>query len=327
MSKKKRYTPTSCMPTFPDRVSAFGSSSYRNDITFIALFKRMKDICLNLFRYEDKPDTVSVRYMEEQLFSNGFAIWFADDVTKNQYCLGGILDGRRNFYGDYISYRAVSFDGGYVNRDLNETNSVLFYNNYVRIPTAFFVEDFAYRLYKIYRTIETNLDQQKTSKVFRTSNQQRLSIENFLMKVEGFQVYQIVDKDFQLDDNPVVDLTVPFIADKMEVEKESVWNDFFTFLGVENYNSTKREREFSTESMARLGSVEIQRNSMLRTRQEAIDKINRIFGNNIKLSFNSDLPSVLNGYLKDGESYVNLHNIGTEYSRESDMGQQGQNDL
>ena len=69
-------------------------------------------------------------------------------------------------------------------------------------------------------------------------------------------------------------------------------NEFLTFMGIVNTNSDKRERMIVTEASAPFGQIELARKSYLNERVKAIDEINRLFGTEITVNFDSDIPLV-----------------------------------
>lgn len=316
MSRKKRYDRNIMSPK-DINLSPFETSGYLNDRTYINIYNEMKELALNLYEYENMPESVDIRYMELMLYLAGYCFFFREDVTQEYYTLGGTFSYGYDVYGNWANYTAISFNGTY-SCDLNCTNSVIIYNNYTRIPTDNQVKLFAFRAWNILRTIDVNVSQQKTSKMLKVPEQRRLTLQNLLMKVQGNQIYALVADDLIGEEITTLDLTVPYIADKLLLAYNSVWNEYYNFLGIVNHASQKRERETSIEVAGHLGSTEMQRNTMYRSRKEAFDKINRMYGLDIKVRFNSDLKNffdnnMINLWEGDGED-VNIHDINTDDS-------------
>ena len=89
-------------------------------------------------------------------------------------------------------------------------------------------------------------------------------------------------------------MSAPYTADKMDIHKNMVWNEFLTWCGIENSNQDKKERLVANEVGSNYGNVEISRNTCLQSRLKAVEKINKKFGLDIKVSFNSELITLLN---------------------------------
>ena len=114
------------------------------------------------------------------------------------------------------------------------------------------------------------------------------------MKYDGNEPFIFGNKNLDLEDIKTLDTKAPYVADKLETLKHSIWNEALTFLGIENSNQDKRERLVADEVASNYGNVEAQRNIFLNARQIAADKINQMFGLDIKVSFNSDIKTMVN---------------------------------
>ena len=66
-----------------------------------------------------------------------------------------------------------------------------------------------------------------------------------------------------------------------------------TFLGIDNINQDKKERMVASETLGNLGNVEAQRNVMLNSRRQAVDKINAMFGTNIEVDYRQNIKPVI----------------------------------
>lgn len=289
--------------------TSFQSAAFLNDKTYIDIYNRMEELALNLFEYDNLPIECNIRYLELMLYTYGYSFFFKDDVADLYVNLSGTLDGCYDIYGECSSYTALSFNGNY-RYSLDATNSVIIYNNFTRIPTKDQVTLFAWRAWNALRTADTNLEQQKTTKMLKVPNQRRLTLENILMKVRGNEIYALVADDMDVE-SCVVDLTVPYIADKAINAYNAIWNEYLTFLGIVNHNSDKKEREVQIEVMGHMGQTEMSRTTMLRSRRIGFEKVNRMFGLDVQVRFNSDLA---NFFLENkidydwGDGSVNLHN-------------------
>lgn len=277
--------------------TSFNSSAYLNDRTYLQIFLRMKEIALNCFIYRNMPDTVSVRYLEMQLFSNAFCFFFKDDVVEQYLGLGGMFRNGYDVYGNWINYTAISFDGKY-KCNLNSADSVIIYNNFTRTPTQDYVQLFAWRAWNILRTADTNISQQKHLKLLKVPEQRRLTTENIIMKLAGNEIYAIAADDLDIDDM-TLDFGVPFISDKLWMQYMNIWNDYLTFLGIISHNTDKRERESTIEVIGHMGDTEMERNAFYRSRKEGFEKVNKMFGLDIQVEFNSDIKNFVNNSFMD----------------------------
>ena len=75
----------------------FNSSLYDNEVTYIDFLRRMTKICLSIFEWENLPDSMNSRFLEESLFFYGSAALLYDENVGyvNTLCTS---DGNLNMY-------------------------------------------------------------------------------------------------------------------------------------------------------------------------------------------------------------------------------------
>lgn len=266
-------------------------SAELNFRTYQSYLDRLTEICLNLFKWHNLPDTVDKRFMELTLFQDGYVLYFNDEIMGN-LTLQCTLGGNEDIYRNPIQRKAYAPNG--YNNTLDNSNSVIIYNNYLRTPSFNTVELFARRLYECERAEDVNIKNQKTPKMILSTEQQRLTMTNLMQQYSGNIPFIYGDKNLDIEDIQAIDITAPFVADKINIHKHNIFNEFLTWCGVENANGDKRERLVASEVGANSGAVEMGRNTMLSARQEACEKINKMFGTNISVEFNSSLATMLN---------------------------------
>lgn len=252
----------------------------------------MKNLAINTFKWDGLPDTVDERFLELILFDKGYAVYFDDEVLGN-LALMCTIGGPLNVYN--IPTMVTAFASNGYNRPLiNGVDAVLIFNNYLHTPSVLTVELFARRIYEIERAIDVNVKGQKTPKIIKSTEQQRLTMQNLFMQYDGNEPFIFGDKNMDLNLMDVLDVTAPYVADKLIVLKHQIWNEFLTFCGIENSNQDKRERLVADEVGSNYGEVEAERIVMLNSRRQAADKINAMFGTNISVNFNSNLDTNVN---------------------------------
>lgn len=257
-------------------------SAIRNERTFIMYYQRLTELAMNMFEWKNLPDTCDVRFLEMCLNSEGMAIFFKDEVMGYltlQTMIGGNLDVYR-----IPKIRTAYAVNGYRNQ-LNETNSIIIFNNYLHTNNVLDLQIYAERLYEIERTIDTNVKAQKTPILLQCDENLRLTMKNLYMQYDGNEPFIFGDKRLTPDSLQAINTAAPFVADKLQILKRQVWNEALTFLGIENSNTEKRERLVSDEVTTNLGGVEAQRYARLNSRRDAAKKINEMFGLNIEVNF------------------------------------------
>ena len=276
---------------------------YMNMASYYAWLYRFLNIAISMFEYKNLPEGIDTRMMELWLLTNGYCIFFKDDALMDDphgrapegyAVLQGVAYGNWDIYNLPTERRAYAPNG--FQKELNEDNSVIIFNNQLRTPEIFILMNYAQRIAEIDRTIDVNVQNQKAPKVIRCDEKQRLTWKNIAMQLDG-NVYTIAaDKNVDLKDIEVLDLTVPFVGEDMDRLKRRYVSECMTFLGVEGVDTDKKERLIGQEVLRGMGDVEAARFTRLEPRQKAWEEINEKFGLEVEVDFKSGL------YIQTGET-------------------------
>lgn len=285
-----------------------------NTMRYNDYLNQLMEIALNVYSYENLPDTIDPRYIELCLMQNGNVCFFQDEYIGH-LCLPCTASGMFNVNNVPTEYHIFAPNG--YNATRNITNSVLIYNNYLRTPSLDTIKLYAYSLANCRRSMDINIGNQKFPYIIKATESQRLSVENAFMQIDGNCPAILVDRDFNPDSIQPMEVAVPFVADKLHVEFHNIWNDFLTWCGIENSNQDKKERLVADEVGSNYGNVEVSRNVRLNTRQYGFDRVNKMFGTNIKVSYNSNLRTMLNEY-NLGVDVLKLANGGNSITSAKD---------
>lgn len=265
----------------------FGESAVMNNATYIQYFNRLVELSVSMFEWQGLPESVDPRYLELHLFQNGSVVYFRDEVMGD-LCLDCIANGQFDVYGNPISRRAYSSYNQY-QKTLNESDSVIIWNNYLRQPSVLDVKMFAKRLYNLDRIIDVNANAQKTPVLVQGTEKQRLTLVNLYKEFDGNAPFIFGDKNLDLNSLRAISTNAPYVADKLYQLKTQIWNEALTYLGISNLNIQKKERMITDEVQRNQGGTIASRYSRLEARREAVDKINRMFGTDISVDYREDL--------------------------------------
>lgn len=288
-------------------------SAILNNLTYEDIYNRLRLIGINRIEYENWPKPklpngieVDQRFVEQTLWEQGAILWFQDEVMGD-VCLPFSEGTPLSIYNVPMVRRAYSSTGYSASRTYK--NSVIIYNNYLRMPDQPTIDLFALRIADIQRSIDVNVKAQKTPKFITTSEKQRMTVVNMMMQYEGNEVFIVGDNDLAADVNlNALDISSPYVADKLLVQMHNTWNDALTYYGIENSNQDKRERLVADEVSSNYGAVEANRNNALNARKQGFDLVNKMFGHNIRPRFKSDIITTVNdpnltGGANNGEVY------------------------
>lgn len=295
------------------------NAKYFTSVTYSTWFNRLYNIAISRFEWLNLPETCNEKFIEQVLFFNGFMVGYKDNALNSFLIMpctnNSVLDifgypAKVNAYG-YNGYMAQNLTPYTITlgQELTRADAALLYANYSRCPDLPAVLYFARKLTKIDRTIDVNINVQKTPYIISCGENQRLTVANMFKQVDNFEPAIITTKFYGLNgEKPinVMDLKPPFVADKMQTLKRQVYQEALTYLGIEANTSEKAERQVTEELTANMGETESMRQSPLASRKQFCKEFNKIYGTNIDVKFRSDLQLsqiMENGGLTDGELY------------------------
>lgn len=295
------------------------NAKYFTSVTYSTWFNRLYNIAISRFEWLNLPETCNEKFIEQVLFFNGFMVGYKDTALNSFLIMpctnNSVLDifgypAKVNAYG-YNGYMAQNLTPYTITlgQEITKADAALLYANYSRCPDLPAVLYFARKLTKIDRTIDVNINVQKTPYIISCGENQRLTVANMFKQVDNFEPAIITTKFYGLNgEKPinVMDLKPPFVADKMQTLKRQVYQEALTYLGIEANTSEKAERQVTEELTANMGETESMRQSPLASRKQFCKEFNKIYGTNIDVKFRSDLQLsqiMENGGLTDGELY------------------------
>ena len=204
---------------------AFWETGNMNNATYAQYYRRLTELSISMFRWENLPETVDPRFMELALFSQGQAVFFEDE-EMGFLCLQNLSQGDFDVYRVPKRRRAFAANGYQV--ELNESNSVIIYNNYLRTPNIFDIKYYADRLYQYDRIIDININAQKTPILIKADKNEALTMQNVYQKYDGNQPVIFGKKALSDDSMTVLKTDAPWVADKIYDLKAKIWNEALT---------------------------------------------------------------------------------------------------
>lgn len=261
-------------------INPFGGEIYellKDNYLYMFYFTTLKNININLFKWENVPDTMDIRYLELTLFNNGIAgiINHENLGIINTKC---VQSNKLNLYELATAYNCFSVVENYGTYDLNADDFILCMNNKLMLPNCYTIMMFAKRLYDLDSAIDTNIALQKFSAIALCDEKQRLTIENIMKKWQANIPLIIGDKSLNIDDMlKTINFNVDYVADKLYTIKEKILSDALTFLGINNIQMEKKERLTDDEVNVNNNYIYNNYNVMLSCRQQICDTFNKKF--------------------------------------------------
>lgn len=271
------------------RDTQFGESAYMNNRTYMQYYDRLTELALSMFEWENLPKTVDQRFLEMCLFSDGMCVFFEDEVL-GYLGLRCMIGGKLNVYQIPTDRRAYATNG--YQKELDGTNSVIIFNNYLHTNSMLDVEMFSKKLYNLDRAIDVNANAQKTPVLIQCDESQRLSMKNLYKQYEGNEPFIFGSKGLDANGLKVLQTGAPYVADKLYELKTQIWNEALTYLGISNINVVKKERMITDEVTRNQGGIVASRYSRLESRRQACKQINEMFGLNIWVNYREDFQDI-----------------------------------
>lgn len=260
-----------------------------NDLTFTDYYRRLSLLARVVFKWNNLPNNINEKWIEKFLYIDGKCMFFKHDTL-------GFMIAKCTDFGNLNTYEEpteimpiltnntdIDISGSYV---IGE-NCVLLRNNDDMLPTSTTMRLYAYKLTQIDRTIDININAQKTPILVKCSEKQRLTLQNVYKQYDENMPVIFGSKDLDMSEISVLNTTAPIVFDKLEIQKHNVWNECMSFLGINNANQDKRERLVDDEVEANNEQIEMFAHVFLKARKKACEEINKLFRTNISVSFRS----------------------------------------
>ena len=276
------------------------NSQMTNLKTYEMYKRQFMTLAQNVFEFENLPEYIDVAYMNYVLLTRGSIAFFYDDVLDEVIALPYTTVGNLDIYGRPKAIIAHAKNGQYYRR-LNENEFVIMYDNNGRYPILNDIFQYAERMGQTTRTIDINVDQQKTPRIWLTRADKEKSIKDLLNNVDSYSESVIAYDDINLDETQCILEPAPYVADKLQQTKESIYNEFLRLIGVASVTEQKKERLITDEVQASQGGTIASRFSRYEPREKAIKLINEKFKD----------------YLKKGEIKVKFYDGDPSMEKES----------
>ena len=274
--------------------------------TYTYWYARLVEIAIAGFEWKNLPSEIDPRFLEMILCFDGKALFYFDDDLGEYVALQFFNSSTLDIYREPFKRTAFSSAVNFRYKALDESESVIIWNNGLHLPEILPLRLYARRIAECERTIDVNVKGQKTPKIIRSTNEERLTIENLFKKYDGNIPFIFGSKNLaDMQDITVLDTTVPYIADKVQILKRQLFAEALTYFGIENANTEKKERLVSDEVASNFGGVEIARRTRLNARKLACRKINERFGLNIDVEFASTSPRERETIIEETEDLIN----------------------
>lgn len=258
-------------------------------------FQKYMRLITNIFRWENLPDRISERFIEENLFREGQLIFFE---TLDGFVVTRCSGFGFNIYDEPTKYKPITNNPEINSRILNAEDCVPIWNNNFRESSTSDVHYFSKKLSELDKTIFVNLEQMKKPYLVQAPEGQESTVRQIFKYKEDGVPYIITDKNIKKDvsiDTKIFDLhTQNFASELLEMQR-SIDGDALTYFGINNINILKKERLITGEADGNNQQIAINLESMYKARRKAVNEINNKYGLDIKLEICENIVNEFNG--------------------------------
>ena len=247
----------------------------------------------SMFVYDGLPESIPQKWLENYLLVNGSCVWIETDKGLIVTCagIGGDLD-------EYFIPRQCIVTNPYIDQKYNKTyirdeDCVLMFNDTYAQGLVPMLRKYCGMMVEAEISLNLNcLMSRGTAMLSAVDDNTKESAELWLKRIREGQMAVIgesgfvagnTDRDLTLNQLTATDSTLTNLIEYMQYIKASLFNE----LGLQSNYNMKREAINSGESQLNEDQLHPLIDTMLRERQEALEKVNAMFGTDISVKFNS----------------------------------------
>ena len=274
---------------------------------FHTYFKLLTNKCLSLFKWENLPETVDERFLMTQLILNGKVCWF--NHQGRLYALNGAPGGEPNVYYEpqtFIVANPIIGSKTLTIRNKNGSDSIdgldgvlmaLTDIDYELTPAA---HGGLYGL--IYQTAGLLADNISSLNVAQingraavafTADTEALaeSAEEVLKDIYSGKPYRVLSEDIlnKITATPLGNSGQNNTIMTLIEAHQYILASFYNEIGIAGQWNMKRERVNTAETELMTGSLDVSVYNMIKNLKDAVEKINELFGTDIKVELNEDV--------------------------------------
>ena len=286
------------------------NSQLKSYSTYLSYRNKMLTLAMNVFQFDNMNPFIDMSYVNKNLVLRGSIAFFKDEVM-GLIALPYTPIGKLDIYGRPTRIKPLPKFGEY-NRILKRGEFVIMYDNDSKLPIWPSIVQSVERISLIKRVLDINVKQQATPRYWKTTEENKKTINNIIRSVDSMEDEILLSDNNVIDDVNCTLAPAPFVADKLNEAKKEEWAEFLELIGVSNVAIQKKERVIRDEILTSMGGTIASRYSRFTSRKRAIDEINKLFDENIEVSFYDGLPTTIENideFLNDEEMEVEENDL------------------
>lgn len=247
---------------------------------------------INIFEWKDLP--MPQKEIEILLHYVGFCGFLRFKKSRELGVVYGSMSGVTNYPDMFTKYTyATPLESGIRKID---TDIVVIDNNQLRMPLDSMVQTYATLLAHADLSLQAILINSRATGLVKARSQQQVDdIANWYNSLANGKTLAILDNDdlnALMNDEGIKVFSMSYPSsmtiDSYYQIRENLLKSFYSEIGI-NSNRDKRERVVQAELDTNLNRILFNIDDMLKCREDACDKINKMFGTNISVKLNREI--------------------------------------
>ena len=276
--------------------------------TLMMYNRQFMTLAENVFRFKNLPKFIDVPYLNKILINQGAIAFFYEEVLNEVIALPFTNLGNIDIYGRPQKIQVTAVNG--YSKTLNPDEYVIMYDNNGQYPLYLDIFQYATRYAIATRTIDVNILQQRTPRVWEVPSGQETTLKRLLEEIDSFSDTVKAYDNLKLEGINSILTPSPYVADKIEEEKRAIKSEFYELIGISHIQYNKKERMITDEIVDSQGGTIANRFNRFEPRKKAIDEINEKFAfalpEKIEVEYYDSIPSTEkeNTIIQDEKSEV-----------------------
>lgn len=247
------------------------------------------EMSMTRFTWKNLPDTVDKRFLELTLNFRSLAVFY-DMPGVGLMALRATPVGINNMQDNPTSFTLYGARGNTI-RNVGISECVPVWGSLLRWPDYLIMSYYAGMIAEIMTTFYSNVISSRHPVVLVGDDNFKTSLTNIWRQVQEGQPMIGVYDDLGLTINDRVtslDMKVDVKSlDSLQIAKDKLLNDCYSFLGIDNSNQDKKERLVASEVDANDSQIEHYRDIALIPRQQGVELLNERYGLDASVEWNA----------------------------------------
>ena len=278
------------------------------DFNFKTYFNLLLNKVIRMFEWDGLPETIDPRFLETQLLLAGKACFFKDN--DKFYCLNGNWGGEPNVYyyptiwtvaNPILGSRQLKVRQKDGTDEVEGLDGIVIGNSDSDLISESKTGGLYNLIYQTAGLLADNISSLNVAQIngrvsvlyTADSEAQALTGEKVLQDIYSGKPYKILEQNIleKIGTTPIAASGTNNTLMSLIEAHQYILAQFFNEIGVGGNWNMKRERINTAETELMTDSLDINIQSMLKCRQEAVSKINELFGLSISVKLNESVYS------------------------------------